>query len=59
MIKNLGGVPVLAHPGLINKKVNLNKIIDMGIEGIEVYHSKHDDETNKICIYKLARTESY
>ncbi len=53
MIKNLGGVPVLAHPGLINKKVNLNKIIDMGIEGIEVYHSKHDNETIR-STYKLA-----
>jgi len=53
MIKNLGGVPVLAHPGLINKKVNINKIIDMGIEGIEVYHSKHDNETIR-STYKLA-----
>lgn len=53
MIKKLGGVPVLAHPGLINNKTNLNKIINLGIEGIEVYHSKHDDETIR-SIYKLA-----
>lgn len=53
MIKTLGGVPVLAHPGLINNKVNLNKILDIGIEGIEVYHSKHDDETIRNT-YKLA-----
>lgn len=53
MIKALGGVPVLAHPGLINSKVNLNKILDIGIEGIEVYHSKHDDETVRNT-YKLA-----
>lgn len=53
MIKALGGVPVLAHPGLISSKVNLNKILDIGIEGIEVYHSKHDDETIRNT-YKLA-----
>ncbi|HOS69822.1 MAG TPA: PHP domain-containing protein [Sedimentibacter sp.] len=45
MIKNLGGISVLAHPGLINNKDNIGKIIDLGIDGIEVYHSKHDDET--------------
>ncbi|MGB7605169.1 MAG: PHP domain-containing protein [Lutisporaceae bacterium] len=53
MIKNLGGVPVLAHPGLINNKASLSKIIDIGIEGIEVYHSKHDNETIR-STYKLA-----
>jgi 3',5'-nucleoside bisphosphate phosphatase len=45
MIKELGGVPVLAHPGLINNKYCIKEILDMGIEGIEVYHSKHDEET--------------
>lgn len=53
MIKQLGGVPVLAHPGLINNKVHINEILDMGIEGIEVYHSKHDDETIR-STYRLA-----
>ena len=45
MIEKLGGISVLAHPGLINNKENIGKIIDLGIDGIEVYHSKHDDET--------------
>lgn len=45
MIKELGGVPVLAHPGLINDKKCIDEILDMGIEGIEAYHTKHDDET--------------
>ncbi|NLK35873.1 MAG: PHP domain-containing protein [Gracilibacteraceae bacterium] len=45
MIKRLGGISVLAHPGLINNKTNIEKIIDLGIDGIEVYHTKHDDET--------------
>jgi len=50
IIKQLGGVPVLAHPGLINKKDCIKEIIDMGIEGIEVYHTKHD---GKIIRYAL------
>jgi predicted metal-dependent phosphoesterase TrpH len=45
IIKGLGGVPVLAHPGLINKKECIDEILDMGVEGIEVYHTKHDDRT--------------
>jgi predicted metal-dependent phosphoesterase TrpH len=53
MIKQLGGVPVLAHPGLINNKACIDDILDMGVEGIEVYHSKHDDETIRNT-YKLA-----
>jgi len=53
IIKELGGVPVLAHPGLINKKECINEIIDMGIEGIEVYHSKHDAKIMSYA-FKLA-----
>lgn len=47
IIKRAGGISVLAHPGLIRNKSNIEKIIDLGIEGIEVYHSKHDDDTVK------------
>ncbi|OGO79124.1 MAG: phosphatase [Clostridiales bacterium GWB2_37_7] len=53
MIKELGGVSVLAHPGLINNKNCIDEILDMGIEGIEVYHTKHDDETVRSSL-KLA-----
>ncbi|KUO75309.1 MAG: hypothetical protein APF77_12965 [Clostridia bacterium BRH_c25] len=45
IIKKLGGISVLAHPGLIKNKINIGRIIELGIDGIEVYHSKHDDET--------------
>ncbi|HYE09106.1 MAG TPA: PHP domain-containing protein [Patescibacteria group bacterium] len=56
IIKQLGGVPVLAHPGLINKKECIKEILDMGIEGIEVYHTKHDDE---IIRYSLKLAAEY
>jgi hypothetical protein len=46
-------VPVLAHPGLIKNRECISNIIDMGIEGIEVYHSKHDNKTIRYAL-KLA-----
>lgn len=54
IIKELGGVAVLAHPGLIRNKANIGKIVDLGIDGIEAYHTKHDDETirNSLAIAK-------
>jgi 3',5'-nucleoside bisphosphate phosphatase len=47
IIKNAGGVSVLAHPKTINtKKKSLEDIlkimIDGGIQGIEAYHSDHN-----------------
>lgn len=45
IIKSVGGISVLAHPGLIQNKANIKKIIDVGVQGIEVYHSKHDEDT--------------
>jgi predicted metal-dependent phosphoesterase TrpH len=47
LIKKIGGVPILAHPGLIENKRYLSDILNMGIEGIEVYHTKHDHTTTK------------
>jgi len=44
MIKKAGGVAVLAHPGLIDNQRLVQKIIDEGIQGIEAFHTKHNDE---------------
>ncbi len=44
-INKLGGISVLAHPGLIKNKAYISEIVSLGVEGIEAYHSKHDDET--------------
>lgn len=57
MIKKLGGVSVLAHPGLLQNKSDLGKIIALGINGIEVYHSKHDEDTVK-SILAVARSRN-
>lgn len=41
MIKQLGGIPVLAHPYLMNNDKIIPDLIKQGIEGIEVFHSEH------------------
>jgi predicted metal-dependent phosphoesterase TrpH len=41
IIKSAGGVPVLAHPGLLQCKEHVFMCIEDGIQGIEVYHSRH------------------
>jgi len=44
LIKQSGGIAILAHPGLIRDAVIINEIIGMGIEGIEVYYPEHGSE---------------
>ncbi len=46
IIKDVGGIPVLAHPKTINTKNKkladiIKTFVDDGIEGIEVYHIEH------------------
>lgn len=47
MISNVKGIPVLAHPGLLNNKTIIKELLDQGFQGIEVYHTKHDNNTIK------------
>jgi len=48
IIKKAGGIPVLAHPGLIENDKIVNKMLSMGVEGIEAYYYEHNlNETNK------------
>jgi len=41
LIKNCGGVPVLAHPYLIKDDALILKFIAYGIQGLEVYYPEH------------------
>ncbi|MEW9121867.1 MAG: PHP domain-containing protein [Thermotaleaceae bacterium] len=50
IIKKSGGIPVLAHPGLQSRKVNIMDLIDQGIAGIEVYHTKHTPLENRMYL---------
>ncbi|OIK15123.1 phosphatase [Bacillus sp. MUM 116] len=39
-----GGVPVLAHPGQYNSFEFIPKLVEAGLQGIEVWHPLHGDE---------------
>lgn len=41
LIKNAGGVAILAHPGLIKNKMVIEKVMNMGVEGMEVFYPEH------------------
>ena len=41
LIRKSGGVCVLAHPGLIGNETVIQEVIDMGVEGLEVYYPEH------------------
>lgn len=53
-IREAGGVSILAHPGLIKNQDLVKSILEMKIDGIEVYHSKHTSKQNREYYY-LAR----
>ena len=46
LIREIGGIPVLAHPVFINhgqplEKKEIAQLVESGLMGIEVYHTKH------------------
>lgn len=45
------GIPVLAHPGLINNDGDsvfiIKNLLDAGLQGLEVFHSKHNQDVIK------------
>jgi len=47
IIKDAGGIAVIAHPGLNNVSQMLPTLVENGIEGIEVYHSDHTKSVAK------------
>lgn len=52
-IKQAGGVPVLAHPGLYQNDQLAERLVKAGLEGIEVYHTDHTPEQEKF-FYDMA-----
>ncbi|MHB2017872.1 MAG: PHP domain-containing protein [Candidatus Xenobia bacterium] len=47
MIAAAGGLPVLAHPGLIGDDSLIPPLIDAGLKGLEVYHPNHDADMQR------------
>jgi predicted metal-dependent phosphoesterase TrpH len=50
LIHLVRGVAVLAHPGTVRIQQAIYDFLDLGLDGIEAYHSKHDRETTKYYI---------
>jgi predicted metal-dependent phosphoesterase TrpH len=44
LIRQAGGIPVLAHPGVTNVNARIPQFIKDGLLGIEVFHSEHSPE---------------
>lgn len=54
LIKDIGGVSILAHPGIYNSWELIPKLVDLGLDGIEVFHSRHTKE-DEILAMKIAK----
>ncbi len=52
-ILKCGGIPVLAHPGLIKDIHIIKELVDFNLQGLEVFHSKHNDDMIKLY-YSIA-----
>lgn len=50
LIHRIGGVAVLAHPGTLRHDEFIGDFVDMGLDGIEAYHSMH--KRNMVLHYK-------
>ena len=44
LIKQAGGIPVLAHPKLVGDDELVDEMLRSGIEGVEAYYPKHNKE---------------
>lgn len=42
LVRRAGGLPVLAHPGLLGRDEMIPDLVTAGLGAIEVYHSDHD-----------------
>lgn len=45
LAKELGGLAILAHPGASGWLDGLDRFVEYGLDGVEAYHPKHDQDT--------------
>jgi predicted metal-dependent phosphoesterase TrpH len=57
LIKNSGGIPVLAHPGITKVEERIPEFISNGLMGIEVYHSEHTVAQEKYYLNYCKRND--
>ena len=41
LVHDAGGIAVMAHPGTVRHDNIIEELAEMGLDGVEVYHSKH------------------
>lgn len=41
LVHEAGGIAVMAHPGTVRRDEIIPALVDMGLDGIEVFHAKH------------------
>ncbi len=61
LIREAGGIAVLAHPGIAHTDGAIPELVRAGLQGLEVWHSKHDESTVRKYLqmterYKLLAT---
>ncbi|KGX86775.1 PHP domain-containing protein [Pontibacillus litoralis] len=44
LIHDIGGTAYIAHPGIYNTEVDFETLVRYGLDGIEVWHSKHSED---------------
>jgi len=42
LIRDAGGVPVMAHPGVTRRDELIEYLVRLGVRGLEVYYPRHD-----------------
>jgi predicted metal-dependent phosphoesterase TrpH len=47
LIHSVHGVAVLAHPGILDRDDLIPQLVDMGLDGLEAFHYKHDLTTRR------------
>lgn len=55
LLKSVGAITVLAHPGAVGRDEIIPEFVRQGLEGIEVWHSKHDPSTSR-RLAKIAKS---
>lgn len=52
LLLDIGGIPVLAHPGFLSRgapldRKEISRLVGFGVQGIEVYYIKHSEEATR------------
>jgi hypothetical protein len=55
LIQAAGGITVLAHPGLVRNTRLVEEILDMGVQGVEVFYPEHSIQETDYFLDMAAR----